>query len=388
MGKRRGNNEGSIYQRKDGRWVGQVQVGYKSDGSRKLMTCYGKTRADVSKKIANTLSDISKNIFVDTNQMTVEEWIWNWLKSYKKGTVKPNTYARYIYVINDYIVPALGKIKLKNLTSLKIQNLYNDCKEKGLSPSSIKHVHTILSPALTQAVKEGIITTNPAYNTTRPSIKKANVNVFTVEQQELLVASLFNDTMGVLIKLALATGGRIGELLGLKWEDVDFEKLEITFKQGIVNEYDFDDENHTSKFKKVTLNDLKTDSSERTIPITKATANMLREYKLNQRSYLKQVPANITIIPEMVFLNEAGNYLDNASVRKRYKTILKNLGIPYIKFHALRHTFATRVLEANIHPKIAQTLLGHSEMRTTMEVYSHVLPDQKRMAIEKISGVN
>ena len=388
MGKRRGNNEGSIYQRKDGRWVGQVQVGYKSDGSRKLMTCYGKTRADVSKKISNTLSDISKNIFVDTNQMTVEEWIWNWLKIYKKGTVKPNTYARYIYVINDYIVPALGKIKLKNLTSLKIQNLYNDCKEKGLSPSSIKHVHTILSPALTQAVKEGIITTNPAYNTTRPSIKKANVNVFTVEQQELLVASLFNDTMGVLIKLALATGGRIGELLGLKWEDVDFEKLEITFKQGIVNEYDFDDENHTSKFKKVTLNDLKTDSSERTIPITKATANMLREYKLNQRSYLKQVPANITIIPEMVFLNEAGNYLDNASVRKRYKTILKNLGIPYIKFHALRHTFATRVLEANIHPKIAQTLLGHSEMRTTMEVYSHVLPDQKRMAIEKISGVN
>ena len=194
--------------------------------------------------------------------------------------------------------------------------------------------------------------------------------------------------MGVLIKLALATGGRIGELLGLKWEDVDFEKLEITFKQGIVNEYDFDDENHTSKFKKVTLNDLKTDSSERTIPITKATANMLREYKLNQRNYLKQVPANITIIPEMVFLNEAGNYLDNASVRKRYKTILKNLGIPYIKFHALRHTFATRVLEANIHPKIAQTLLGHSEMRTTMEVYSHVLPDQKRMAIEKISGVN
>lgn len=387
VSRKRGNNEGSIFQRKDGRWTAQAQVGYKEDGSRKFVTYYGKTRQEVAEKLKNTLSDISKNVFADAGKMSLEEWVWNWLKIYKKNIVRPNTYSRYIYVINDYIVPALGKVKLKNVTSSHIQSLYNSCVEKGLSPSSIKHIHNVLSPALDQAVKEGLITINPAHNTTRPAIKKAKVTVISTDNQVKLLKYLKDDTMGILIKMALLTGCRMGELLGLKWNDIDFNNLEIHLNQGVSWKYEFDDEKHTSYRSGVTLADLKTESSIRAIPIRKETAQMLMRYKLNQRSFCPKVEDKESFFPDMVFLSEAGTLLNESNVRKRYAKILRNLDIPYAKFHALRHTFATNLLENGIHPKIAQTLLGHSEMRTSMEIYSHVLPNMTREAIEKTQGI-
>ncbi len=108
---RRGNNEGSIYKRNDGRWVGQIQTGFKIDGTRKFTTYYGKTRQEVADKIANSISDITKNLFVEPSKMTVEDWFWNWIKCYKKDTLRPNSYARYLYTMNSHIVPELRKNK-------------------------------------------------------------------------------------------------------------------------------------------------------------------------------------------------------------------------------------------------------------------------------------
>lgn len=187
--------------------------------------------------------------------------------------------------------------------------------------------------------------------------------------------------------MALLTGCRMGELLGLKWNDIDFNNLEIHLNQGVSWKYEFDDEKHTSYRSGVTLADLKTESSIRAIPIRKETAQMLMRYKLNQRSFCPKVEDKESFFPDMVFLSEAGTLLNESNVRKRYAKILRNLDIPYVKFHALRHTFATNLLENGIHPKIAQTLLGHSEMRTSMEIYSHVLPNMTRDAIEKTQGI-
>ena len=125
MGKRRGNNEGSIYKTKEGKWRGQVQIGFKPDGSRKFVKFSGDTRQEVAEQVAQAISDISKNTFIEPNRLTFEDWIWNWLRVYKKPYIRPNTYTRYLYVTRDYIVPALGKIKIKSLKSMHIQKLYH-----------------------------------------------------------------------------------------------------------------------------------------------------------------------------------------------------------------------------------------------------------------------
>ncbi len=237
------------------------------------------------------------------------------------------------------------------------------------------------------AVKEGILSVNPARNTIRPKVTSPDVKVLTVDQQEKIMKEVPNDTIGVLIKLALGTGCRIGELLGLKWSDIDFKNREAHINQALLYTPTFDYESNTYMYSHCELSNLKTTSSHRIIPLSDNLIAILSAYKLNQRAYICQLPENIEILPEMIFLNEKGNYLDPRSATKRYHKVLKSLGIPSMKFHALRHTFATRILEANVHPKVAQTLLGHTSCDITMNIYSHVLPDQTRDAIDRLKGI-
>lgn len=387
---RRGHNEGSIYKRKDGRWVGQVQTGFRPDGKRKFAIYYGKTRNEVAEKISNTTSDISRNLYVEPSNIEVTEWIWSWLKNYKEKIVRPNTYARYISLTKCHIVPNLTKIKLKNLKTTHIQNIYNSCVDAGVSASALKHIHTVFNQSLDQAVREGLIFTNPAKNTVRPKPKKKEVSVLTVKQQIKLFDSLENNTMGVLIKLAICSGARMGELLALKWNDIDFKNKVMHIRNNLTPIFNFDEDGrdvHASG--KVGLSELKTESSKRDIPLTNHIVDVLKDYKKHQSDFIKLIKKsdNVTYFTDMVFLNEAGGYMTASSVRKQYKKLLESLNIPYVKFHALRHTFATRILEANVHPKVAQELLRHSTCSITMDIYSHVLPDQKRDAINKIEGI-
>lgn len=384
----RGHNEGSIYKRKDGRWVGQVQTGFKPDGKRKFTCFYGKTRKEVADKIASTTNDISKNLFVEPSKITLEDWLWGWMLKYKKDYVRTSTYVRYNSLIKLHIVPEIGMIKLKDLRSSHIQQVYNNCVKKDLSVSAIKHIHTVFNQSLEQAICEGMIFSNPALHTVRPKKPKKEVMVLTEKQQERLVMHLENNTIGVIIKLAISTGARAGEILALRWKNIDFEKKTLSIENGMVPVYNFGEDGKEAHYTgRHRIAELKTSASRRVIPLTDGIIRILKEYKLNQRSYIKRMPSNVDIFPDMVFLNEAGNYIDINSLRRQYARILKELKIPYIKFHALRHTFATRILEKNVHPKVAQELLGHTSCSVTLDIYSHVLPSQKREAIDKIEGI-
>ena len=384
---RRGKNEGSIFQRKDGRWVGQIQIGHYPDGRRKFVSYYGKTRREVARKLEDSISSFNHHTFIEPSKITFEEWVWCWMKNFKRRSVSESTYARYFSLINNYISPQIGYIKLQDVRSIHIQGVYNYCVDKHLSGSCIKHIHTVFKQSLDQAINQNLISTNPALKTIRPPVRNKPVTVLTVEQQERLVASLKNDTAGTLIKLALGTGARIGELLGLRWEHVDFENMEIHIVQGLVRDFEFDEETHTAHAKSLKLSKLKTESSLRTIPLTNYLASVLQNYKKNQRRYMKRLGSNVMVLSDLVFTNDSGDYLDESNARKKYAMLLQKAGIPYIKFHALRHTFATRILEANVHPKVAQELLGHSNASTTLDIYSHVLPNQKRDAIKKLEGI-
>ena len=380
----RGHREGSIYKMQDGRWKAQVQVGINSDGTRKFATKSSKDRKKIVEWLNKIQSDVYHNDYIEPTKLTVEEWFWNWMNIYKRPTVSANTYTRYILMMKKYVIPAMGKMKLIDMKSTHIQRLYNQLYKDGISYSVRKHVHTLFNQALTCAVNEGIISKNYSLNTVRPKDKKTDdeVEVFTPAEQEKLIKNLEITPIGVLVRLALGTGCRLGELLGLFWDNIDFENNEIHIVHGLKRKQIFDESGQNVIGKETVVGDLKTVKSKRTIPMADSTARVLKQYKLQQRAFI--IP---DVFPDMVFLTANGKPFDNGSVRKQYQRLLKSLGIPYRKFHALRHTYATRLLENNVHPKVAQELLGHSTCDITMSVYSHVLPEQMKEAVNKIKNI-
>lgn len=383
----RGHNEGSIFQRADGVWVGQIQIGFKPDGRRKFTTKTSKSRKEIADWLTESRNDILKNSFIEPNSMTVEDWLWNWMVTYKLKNVSSNTYARYLNLLNIHIIPAMKNVKLKNLKAIQIQNFFNDCKESGMSASAIKHVKTIFNQALECAFRENLIPKNWTEYTVLPKARsKEEVSVFTPEEQEKIIKNIPFSPLGVLIRLAIATGAREGELLGMHWSDIDFENKVINIAQSLGKKREFSADGRSVISTENAVGDLKTLHSKRVIPITDSVIDLLKKYRAKQNQFIK-LPDNTEILPSMVFLNASGGYWDNSNAIKQYRRFLKSLGIPYRKFHTLRHTFATRIMEANVHPKIAQELLGHSTVNITMNIYSHVLPEQKREAIEKIKGI-
>ena len=234
---------------------------------------------------------------------------------------------------------------------------------------------------------QGYVHKNPSLNTIRKKIRRNEVTVLTPEQQKRLLKALKEDPVSTLIKTALGTGARLGELLALKWDNVDLDNKEIKIEHSLVRTSTFDDKTHKIHFGSPVVSDLKTESSFRTVPITNHLAQALKKYKHDQRLYMKSSAQNIYRMDNFVFTSTVGTHLEQANVRKQYIKFLKKAKVPYVKFHALRHTFATRVLEANIHPKIAQELLGHSTCSTTLDIYSHVLPSHKREAMDKLEGI-
>lgn len=382
--KHRGHNEGSVYQRTNGDWVAQLQVGFKPNGSRKFITKISKDRKVVSEWLIENQNSILKNTFIEPSSITLEQWIWNWLTTYKLKSVKSNTYARYLSLMNNHIVPEIKNLKLKDLRSIHIQKIYNKLSENGMAYATLKHVHTVFNQALDCAVRENLISKNFSIYTVRPKQgSPQEVAVFTLQEQEKIIKNLPFSPLGVLIRTGIGTGARFGELLGLQWSDIDFKENTIHIRHGLVKHKVFSEDGKKILKHQLKLGDLKTKKSKRDIPITDDMISLLRKYKLNQRAFIK----NDDVIPDMVFLSESGTYWDESNARKLYKKYLEKIGVPYIKFHALRHTFATRVMEANVHPKIAQELLGHSTMSITMDIYSHVLPEQKKEAINKIKNI-
>lgn len=380
----RGHREGSIFRMNNGVWKGQIQVGYKPDGSRKFITKQSASKQEVLDWMTNTQNNVKNKTFIEPTSLTLEQWIWNWMTVYKLNSVSHNTYTRYLSLINNHILPEIYKIKLKDLTKIQLQNIYNRIMEKGLAYESMKHVHTVFNQALQCAVDENLIAQNCAIGLNKGKKETIEeVQVLTREEQQLIIENLPFNPLGVLIRTALGTGARLGELLGLSWEDIDFENNIIHIRNGLKKDKVFSEDGKKIVKHYFVLGPLKTKKSKRDIPINEATASTLKKYKLVQRAFIDDK----TVVPKMVFLNSKGNYWDPSKVRKAYKNYLASIGIPYIKFHALRHTFATRILEENVQPKVAQELLGHSTVSITMDIYSHVLPDVKREAMEKIKGI-
>jgi integrase len=358
---RRGNGEGTISRRKDGRWEGRYYVPTEDGPKRKVI--YGKTRAEVSEKLTKALSDRANGIVYDNENITIGEYLDVWLKGSVYGSVRQSTYDRDTNLVNNHIKPVLGSLKLKKLNSAHVQNFYRNRLDTGLSASTVRKIHDILRRGLAQAVDWHLTQRNVADVVKPPRpVPKEIVALSTDETRRLLDAAA-EDRLEALYVLAVHTGMRQGEMLALRWQDVDIENAVLSVRRTL-----------TRRGGKVAFGEPKTKKSRRSIRLTLQAVDALR-------AHLERQLRDMEILGDhyqdqgLIFTTDTGAPINPSNLRQRsFTPLLKRAGLPHMRFHDLRHTCATLLLSRGVHPKFVQELLGHATIAITLDTYSHVIP--------------
>ncbi len=358
---RRGNGEGTITRRKDGRWEARYYVQTVNGVKRKVL--YGKTRAEVSDKLVKAQSDRIDGIAYDDENMTLGEYIEAWFKGSVFGSVRQSTYDRDTNLVNNHIKPILGGVKLKKLNAAQVQSFYRNRLDAGLSSSTVHKMHDILRRGLTQAVGWHLVPRNVADTVKPPRPAPKEMQALSNAEARRLLEAAGEDRLEALYILAIHTGMRQGELLALRWQDVDLENAVASVRRTL-----------TRSGGKVVFGEPKTKKSRRSIRLTSQAVEALR-------SHLERQLQDMEILGDryqdqgLVFTTDTGAPINPSNLRQRSLTpLLKRAGLPHMRFHDLRHTCATLLLSRGVHPKFVQELLGHATIAITLDTYSHVMP--------------
>lgn len=383
---KRGNGEGSIGKYKNG-WRSRIMIGYNEDGKPIRKEFFGKTRKEVQNKLDEYKNQLNNGIIPSDDKITLSEWYYTWLWDFRKKDLKPKSFQRYECIYRNYVDNTeLGKIKLVDLRALHLQKYYNKLMEVNNKPAStIKSINTKLKTCLTEAEKQGYIQKNWCKLVTLPKDNNVKeINILTQEEQNRFIKAIENHPLEVLFLLDLGTGLRLGELLGLKWSDINFKEENLKVNRTIQRITEIDKSgNRTSKIIEQTP---KTKNAIRTIPIPHDIFLKLKVHKKKQLEE-KLLAGELYYDNDYVFCNELGYPMDDKKPGRNLKSILKKLDIEPIKFHALRHTYATRLFEANVNPKTVQVLMGHYDISMTMDIYTHVMENQKIEAVEELNKI-
>ena len=362
MAKKRGNGEGSIYRRTDGRWVGQYLV-HTAKGP-KYRYLYGKTRAVVAEKLTKAMADRDSGLIFDAGKMTVGDYLDRWLVDTVRGTVRTSTYERHEEIVRLHIKPSLGRVGLKKLTPAHVRGLYSEKLDSGLAPATVRRIHSTLHKALSQAVSDGIVPRNAAdVKAPRPAPEEIRPLSEDEARAFLDAAKQSGERFEALYVLAITTGLRRGELLGLRWDDADLELGTLRVGRALVREGG-----------RHTLGGTKTRRGRRQINLTPRTVNALKAHRKKQLEE-KMKLAGLYKDHGLIFASGVGTPINPENLVKRsFKPLLAKAGLPKIRFHDLRHTCATLLLGRGVHPKLVQELLGHATIAMTLDTYSHYLP--------------
>jgi integrase len=349
---KRGWGEGPIYRRKDGRWVGQYEVG----GKRRYI--YGKTRKEVAGKLTRAMTDRDAGMTFDAGSLRVGDYLDRWLDSIR-DTLRRRTWIRHEEIVRLHLKPCLGGIKLDRVNPLQVQSLYRSKLDSGLSPRTVQIIHATLYKALKQAVKWTLIPRNIAEYVDPPKVPRKEINPLSEEQVKRLLAAAQGNELEALYVLAVHTGMRSGELLGLRWKDVDLEGGIVQVRRSVFNGC---------------IEAPKSANGNRSIRLTGTSMRALREHERTS---------------EWVFCTNVGTTISVRNLHSRsWKPLLVRAALPHnTRFHDLRHTCATLLLTKGVHPKIVQEMLGHSSITITLDTYSHVLPNMQEKAVEAMEDI-
>lgn len=383
---KRGKGEGSIY--KDNirnRWIGQYTITTLEGTKRKSV--YGSTRAEVRDKLAIILNETRNRDVIDDTKMLLQEWIKIWIDDYKKLALKRSSVDNYYRYFNSHIKGSiLGKTPIKKVNSTQIQRYINEKSQNGrtdgtggLRRSSVKHIFNVLYGAMEQAVKNGMIMMNPCKAIILPKKDKKEILYFTPEQANTFLESVRESKYYPLYALELVSGLRLGEIVALRWENVDFEgkKIHIRLNASIVSK-----EIQTEKgvtHSEVILQTPKTKKSLRTLYIEEPIISLLKNLRKEQIRAFTEV-GDFYEDSGFVFTNDYGRMMHPRSIQDHFKRALKKAGLPNLHFHCLRHTAATLMLYNRVDIKTVQEVLGHEDIQTTLDVYMHVMDEMKKEA--------
>ena len=373
MAKRRKQGSGTVRKRSDGRWEARVLVDYDEKGLPKTKTAVAKTRRECMDKLKALQEEYGPPVTKCKPDMSVGQWMDFWYQNYEKMKLRLTTQRGYEDRIYKHIIPAIGKNKLNKLTQGDLQQFYARLKTEGrqrnveyygpgLSNRSVRMIHAICRSALEKAVDEGLIRVNPAIGCKLPPKKSGEMNVLTQEELQRFLIQAKEDGCYELFLLEIATGLREGELLALQWPDLDFNTGELRIYK-------------TVSFigNEIHLTEPKTKSSIRTVILPQPVLQVLKAYR--------ETVSSRWMFPSPV--KEDAPIRSN-SVRKQLKKLLERAGCKQVRFHDLRHTFATMALQHGMDVKTLSAIIGHISSATTLDIYSHVTDTMQQQAAAKI----
>lgn len=389
------NGEGTIYATiKNGKtyYKATLTVGTDENGKliRKSFCSYKKQ--EVIDRMAEYRTQSNSGLTSTNDKITLNQWFYTWLFEFRINELKDTSFERYEGIYRNYIKgSALGKKKLVDIRTAHIQSYYNALAEQGKTTNTIKVLNKTLKTCLNDAIKQGYIVRNYCSLVTMPKCegstgadKDNDITFFTPEEQKTFIGSLENNKNRMLFILALGSGLRLGELMALKWDNVDMinNTLSVTHAISRLSKVGKDG----SRTWSVLEHDPKTKSSTRTIPLPTKIIKELKKYKKEQDKLILKY-GDLYQKNNLVFCTDLGGYLDTRNLTRSYTRALAKAGIEHKKFHSMRHTYATRLFENDVPIKTVQSLMGHNDITTTMNIYTHVTPQQMTNEVQKLNKI-
>ena len=377
MAKKRANGEGNIRKRKDGRWEGRFTAGHDpATGKQIIKSVLGKTQAEVKEKLKKALDDAQKVDFTKSGKYTVGIWMDEWFENVAKIKVRASSHQTYKGYIDNHIKPNIGNIPIEKLTTMDLQKFYRklltkgrveriEAKDqpKGLSAKTVRNINQVISSAMDLAVAQKIIPANPTNACALPKIEHQEMQTIPAEQLQAFLQEAKATGVYEMYYIELATGLRRGELLGLKWQDIDWKNGIIKVRRQVARV--------DGQIKEAPL---KTKNSYRTVTISQQAIEVLKEQKKKTND-------------AYVFPSPNGGPISPDSVNNMLKRVLERAGIPKVRFHDLRHTCATIALQNGVDIKTVSGMLGHFSAGFTLDTYAHVTTSAQKEAAQTMENI-
>lgn len=371
MTSRRANAEGSIYQRRgDLRWVGAVTTGY-VDGKPQRKAVYGRTRAEVGERIVRLQSAAQLGMPMPNDKITVARFLADWLEGTVKPSVRASTYTGYEVLVRKHLTPALGHVRLSKLTPQQVEKLQAEKRAAKCSPRTVQYMRAVLRAALSKAVAWGYVGRNVAALASPPQVRRHEIRPLDAEQVQAFLTGVQEDRLEALYVVAFTMGLRQGEILGLRWADVDLEKSELRVVQTL------------TRGKGARFGEPKSERSRRTLHMPDITGAALRSHRTRQKEERLRVGQEWQD-HGLIFVGRFGRPLDGCNLTRDFQAHLQRLGLPRQRFHDARHACASLLLSMNVPARVVMEILGHSQISLTMNTYSHVVPALQKEAAQQM----
>ncbi|HEU5380464.1 MAG TPA: tyrosine-type recombinase/integrase [Ktedonobacteraceae bacterium] len=366
---RRTQGEGSVYLRKDGRAAASAMY----EGKR--ITKYGKTKKEAKEKLDAYLADLRSGRVVVGPKQTIEQYLTHWLENSRRLGIELTTLSIYRGILRKHLLPAFGHLQLNQLTKERVQSLLAEKVDAGYAPGTVRNIRDVLATALCDAVKDELLTRNVCDYVTIPKQKRHKPTILTQEQGSRLVAAARGQRLWFLLLVGLTTGARVGELLALRWSDIDMNNLRIHIHGSVA----------WIKGQGLVLKEPKTSYGTRKVLLAQVVIDAMEE----QKEYIRRLrdrAGDRWKEFDLVFPNRYGGYIGYDGIDNQLKRILGKVGIPgKVTFHDLRHSMATLLMCAGVNPKVIAETLGHSNVSITLGMYGDVMPDMQQQAADVIN---